>query len=240
MTPNTQRAVLAYPDRAAEYHWFDIGEIAEHRLFAHEEVSQLLLEPLPFDKCAIAGKDSNGVVCSLLVTRGTEGEYANALCLEMAITHSQIRTEAAYQHAFWMRTDPHDIESGLELQFVDPEAITDEYAAGSSKQSAMVLAVFLELVHTKQEYTMYKPLPNSSNNKRIRQGKMPLFSWHTVVIEPPKQKMPDQGGTHASPRLHEVRGHWVQRNGKRFWRKAHQRGDASIGVVFHDYKLKEK
>jgi len=238
MTPNTQRAVLAYPHRAAEYHWFDIGELDEHRVFTHGEVSQLLLEPLPFDKCAITGKDSDGVVFSLLVTRGTEGEYENALCLETAIAHPQIRTEAVYEPAFWVRPDQSDIESGLELQFVDPKTRADAHAAESSRQSAMVLAVFLELVHTKDAYTMYTPLPSSSNNKRIRQGKMPLFSWHTVIIEPPKQKMPEQGGTHASPRLHDVRGHWVNRNGKRFWRKPHQRGDASLGISFHDYKLK--
>jgi hypothetical protein len=84
----------------------------------------------------------------------------------------------------------------------------------------------------------YTATKQANHVKRVRQGKLPLFEWKTVVVEPPKQKFPHQGGTHASPRLHDVRGHWVTRNGKRFWKKPHKRGDASKGVVFHDYKIK--
>jgi hypothetical protein len=36
-----------------------------------------------------------------------------------------------------------------------------------------------------------------------------------------------------------VRGHWAVRkkSGKRYWVKAHKRGDPSKGSVFHDYQL---
>lgn len=80
--------------------------------------------------------------------------------------------------------------------------------------------------------------PNKSNKKRIRQGKKPLFEWTTVTIEPRSAKNESLGGTHASPRQHDVRGHWVVRNGNKFWRRPHKRGDASKGVIFHDYVVK--
>jgi hypothetical protein len=40
-------------------------------------------------------------------------------------------------------------------------------------------------------------------------------------------------------RLHEVRGHWCIRKAsrKRYWRKAHKRGDKSLGTITKDYKL---
>ena len=64
----------------------------------------------------------------------------------------------------------------------------------------------------------------------------------TVVIEPTKPKGDAQGGTHASPRWHERRGHWrtMKKTGKKVWVKNCEVGDKTIGAVFHDYKLKEK
>lgn len=76
-------------------------------------------------------------------------------------------------------------------------------------------------------------------SKRLQaKGKAPLFSWHTVKIEPSKPKSESLGGTHASPRLHDRRGHLRRlKDGKTCWVRACKVGDASKGVVFKDYEV---
>lgn len=76
----------------------------------------------------------------------------------------------------------------------------------------------------------YLPQPRKSliNSKRAAKGLGPvLFDWHTVTIEPPKPKAQSQGGTHASPRLHDRRGHW-----RRY-------PSGKVGWVFKDYRIKD-
>lgn len=89
---------------------------------------------------------------------------------------------------------------------------------------------------------VYVPFaPNTFTNRRkIAQGKRPSFDWRTVYIEPKKQKSNGLGGTHASPRLHDRRGHLRRlQSGKNVWVKPHKVGDASKGVVFHDYVIQQ-
>ena len=84
-----------------------------------------------------------------------------------------------------------------------------------------------------------KERPSLINSKRRAKGKPPaLFDWHTVVIAPPPEPGPPKGGTHASPRLHDRRGHWRKHpSGKQVWVKACKVGDAAKGVIFKDYKI---
>jgi hypothetical protein len=80
------------------------------------------------------------------------------------------------------------------------------------------------------------------NDKRKAKGKSPLlYDWHTVIIEPQNTKNDYQGGTHASPRRHQARGHWrTYASGKRGWVKECWRGDANKGTIFKDYQIKER
>jgi hypothetical protein len=74
------------------------------------------------------------------------------------------------------------------------------------------------------------------NDKRKRKGKKPLYEWRTIEIKPSVMRSNSKGGTHASPRSHDVRGHWsVSKLGKRYWVKSHKRGDSAKGTIFHDY-----
>lgn len=88
---------------------------------------------------------------------------------------------------------------------------------------------------------VYTPVVQKTftNRRKIAQGKTPTYHWTTVVIEPAKPRQEDKGGTHASPRLHDRRGHLRRlQNGKTCWVKPHKVGDASKGAVFHDYEIK--
>lgn len=76
------------------------------------------------------------------------------------------------------------------------------------------------------------------NRRRVSKGKKPLYEWRTVQVKPAAPKAPSKGGTHASPRLHDRRGHTRRLStGKTVWIKPHKVGKAELGVVFHDYEI---
>jgi hypothetical protein len=80
-----------------------------------------------------------------------------------------------------------------------------------------------------------------TNRRKIAEGKLPTYDWHTVIIQPANPRSESQGGTHASPRMHDRRGHIRRlKSGKNVWVKAHMVGDASKGYVFHDYQVVTK
>ena len=90
-----------------------------------------------------------------------------------------------------------------------------------------------------EQLTYHKPKGNPTNAKRIRRGKAPLYEWTTLQLEtkPPELPAAPKGGTHASPRLHQRRGHWAtSKLGKKFWRRESVVGDPEKGMIFHDYK----
>lgn len=76
---------------------------------------------------------------------------------------------------------------------------------------------------------------------RAKRGKQPLFSYHTLEIDPQASREAgvDQGGTHASPRVHLRRGHIRKfAPGKWCWvRETIVRG-ITPGMVHKDYALK--
>lgn len=86
----------------------------------------------------------------------------------------------------------------------------------------------------------HTPTGNRSNAKRIRNGKKPLFTWTTVTIQPKRlANVNTLGGTHASPRLHDRRGHWrTCKTGKRVWVRDCKVGSAVNGIGFHDYEVR--
>ena len=93
-----------------------------------------------------------------------------------------------------------------------------------------------------KEVTFYKPTAAGNNAKRMRKGKTPLYEWQTVPLHKPPPSLPSapKGGTHASPRLHQRRGHWsVSKLGKKYWRRETVVGNPDNGMLFHDYTTKE-
>ena len=83
---------------------------------------------------------------------------------------------------------------------------------------------------------------NPANVKRRRQGKVPMYEWKTIIIDATIRRRITNAKRAAKPREpqreHGVRGHWAVRkkSGKRYWVRAHTRGDASKGTIFHDYQ----
>ena len=237
MTPLITKAVTFFPEMAADYKWFDIADIDHGVMYTHKENMERIKNPLPFDKCAIAGIDLDGQTFAVLVSQDNGKLLVHGANTLAAFDNLRIQ----FDPVFRMNPMEENTDDGITIFYEDKRVYKNK--TDTAKQvtniSIVVICTFLKNLYEQKINTVYTPVPSKNHAKRVRQGKAPLFDWHTVVIEPPKQAVPHQGGTHASPRLHDVRGHWVVRRGKRFWRKAHQRGDASLGIVFHDYKIKE-
>lgn len=120
---------------------------------------------------------------------------------------------------------------------------TEENDPVSEEEALFVLAVLIKWYHSMMATkTAYKPFLRRTftNQRKIAAGKQPSYDWRTVVIDGKSIKCEHKGGTHASPRLHDRRGHLRRLpDGRIVWVRPCKVGDASKGIVFHDYQVKE-
>ena len=218
MTPLVQQAVKVAPQPETAM-WFDVGRLTPLPETQRYPVD-VLMHP-PFKRTGIAGIDSKGRKFSLWMTAG-EKSVTTAGCTMEPLQY--------FEPFAYLETDDglkyYNNNKEVTRQQIDPVL-------------RMVCAVLAKLSEGGQAY---KPTPQKTfiNRKRAAKGKPALtFDWHTVEIGPKAIKIEAQGGTHASPRLHDRRGHWrTYPSGKKGWVKACKVGDASKGVVFKDYEVK--
>jgi hypothetical protein len=84
-----------------------------------------------------------------------------------------------------------------------------------------------------------------SKNSYFAKGKYRNFLSHSIIsINIPKDRDPIKMARRVielcRKRAHQVRGHWRRdwrHEGNRIWVKEHQRGDAALGFVTHDYNI---
>jgi len=224
MTPLVREMVSHGGNVADKFMWFDMGFIKEFVNFDEGEYTQL-----PFDQCAICGYGINSMANKhlfLLVRRGDVVAVGGWIITgtklskipDFAITNTEDGALAALPSAKEMNLD---VLSGV----------------------LAIIWEFMQSLDTSK--TAYRPIikhRSPTNMRRISKGKSPLiYDWHTVTIEPTTPKQDHKGGTHATPRRHQCRGHWRNcKSGKRVWVKDCWKGDASKGSVFKDYKVQLK
>lgn len=241
MTPLLNKiAALATISSKKKLMWFDyssgyVGEITPDYF--------VFVNPLPFEAVSIVVEQEAGSFCVIItdieVPDNVKDRYPTAKKATgfAGLAVLKPSTEVTELPKFYIVVDEE--KQYLHMFLADGTKRED---ASEKKKVLMtsMLSVASHFLKTLEEIgcTGAIPTPNKSNLKRIRQGKKPLFEWTTVTIEPRSAKNESLGGTHASPRQHDVRGHWVVRNGNKFWRRPHKRGDASKGVIFHDYVVK--
>jgi hypothetical protein len=118
----------------------------------------------------------------------------------------------------------------------------DEGDTIEEKDAQMVLGVVGNWYRLlSQRCPSYKPTMRDTftNRRKIAQRKAPTYDWKTVYIEPSKSRSESKVGTHASPRLHDRRGHLRRlKSGRNVWVKACKVGDAAKGAVWHDYAIR--
>ena len=220
MTPLIRKAIKFAPEPETAM-WFDVGSCAEVQLGSLD--SETFMH-LPYKRTGIVGTDIKGKEFAVWLTQG-EGSITVA---GHSIHHNHYFTPYAYIST----------EDGFKVYQKGKGSVTLD---DIKPLHQMVLAVMTKLL---TQTTGYRPSPEKTfiNAKRQRKGKSALtYDWHTVVIEPPQKKNEHQGGTHATPRLHQVRGHWrTYKSGKRGWVRECWKGDASKGTIFKDYRIKSE
>ena len=219
MTPLISEMVSLSPD-AEKYHWFDLGHLPEEGAVTVTEE----IVAMPYSDLVIVAVDPRGTKILLRVIKKDRTITTGGLSFGrqgIADIHPAIFT---YK------------EGGLEVLDKTGKPLGREYY----RHILGILYKFTSGLKTETVGYKLTTRPSLINKKRAAKGKGPLlFDWHTVVVQPVVQKMPHQGGTHASPRLHDRRGHWrtMKQSGKRVWVRDCKVGDASKGVVFKDYRV---
>lgn len=218
MTPLI-REVIAFAPSPESFMWFDVGVLD---WVDHTKVPADVIMHPPFKRTAMCMIDKNRVKMAVCLIAGDN----NVTVAGYAINPFRVFQVFSYLHT----------GDGIRFYMKDKE-VTLETLKPAMR---MVMAALLRI---NEGALAYEPKPTNSliNRKRAAKGKPPLtFDWHTITIEPPAPKSDPQGGTHASPRLHDRRGHWRKmKSGKTVWVKECKVGDASRGVVFKDYQVTE-
>ena len=226
-TPLVQKMMALFDD-PTEYHWFDAsGGFKDHDSIGQEP---LLNYKPPFEKCMVAwqGIGRSGLMMEMLMlVAGTDPEEG----ILLSVWRIPARSKA--------------VKSPVVVYLIDDGLVrygaTDDADPIADSEAAMILgfcSAWLGSMSRKCDVYIPSVRQTFTNKRKIEAGKRPTYDWRTIVIEPAKPKAQHQGGTHASPRSHDRRGHLRRlRNGGQVWVRDCRVGDASKGAVFHDYEV---
>ncbi len=211
-----------------EMQWFDISGTLDQSSVEQDWLHEY--RP-PFEKCMVVwqGQSKSHQVYELIMTvAGTDPEEGIVLSVHKGIHGHMPRKMPMLVYVL----DEGQIRYGP----------VDEDEVISHEDANMILGVVGNWYRLlAQGCASYAPsvAQTFTNRRKLAQGKMPAYDWRTVVIEPSQARRPHQGGSHASPRLHDRRGHLRRlKSGKNVWVRPHKVGDASKGVIFHDYEVR--
>lgn len=130
----------------------------------------------------------------------------------------------------------------LTLKFLDSgngfnrlaDADTIEFSVVSAAQ---FVAIFLSVLNCSNVEISEVGEPKFLNKKRLKKGKVPIYSYKTLVLKSRQQRLMTNGhGTHESPRIHLRRGHIKRRKTGNFWWEPCVVGDRARGIVMKDYR----
>lgn len=208
--------------------WFDLsGGFTDQQ---RADLDPVMTHRPPFDKCFVVWKGKTKTHASyevLMLVAGNDPEDGITVSMWKGPTGTRLRPIPAM--FYFIEGD--QIRYGA---VNDDEPIDKELAELMLAQ----VGVWYGLMDRRIEAYVPTVRDTFTNRRKMQQGKAPTFDWTTVYIEPAKPRSDSKGGTHASPRLHDRRGHLRRLpSGKNVWVKACKVGDASKGAIFHDYKI---
>jgi hypothetical protein len=243
MTPLIQKAVTFFP-RPEDSMWFDIGNM-ESTDGQHIPMETML--HLPFKTISVVGRDISSKPFAIRLAQGDDNITVVGCSFPDKVPFS-FPMDVNFFEPFSYVLDPKDGRLTFYRKktqgkwYEDTWSLGDKiHRVGPEEVAPLMKFVASALVRLSSPSTGYRATPKRTfiNQKRAAKGKPALsFDWHTVEIVPPAKKNDPQGGTHASPRLHDRRGHWrTCKSGLRVWIRDCKVGDASKGVIFKDYKV---
>ncbi len=221
MTPLVKEVHKLTRSAVEQSMWFDMGPVDS---YATDPANCPPLR-LPFDRCA--------VVC-------IDTKHNKHLCLFVQVAPDVV-TAVHYvlMPADWRRTELFAItmhDGRFVVMQVDGQELPSER---SVVPSIALLQEWLALLQV-HACNAYEPIIQATftNRRKVAEGKPPSYSWNTVVVPAMPRTISALGGTHASPRLHERRGHWrTLESGRKVWVRECLVGDPHLGVIEKDYKL---
>jgi len=210
-----------------EFQWFDISKLNRKELV---ETHWLKEYRPPFEKCMVVrrGPTKNHSSYDLfMMTVGDDPEEGIVISMWKGPTGTKPR--ALPSLVYIVQDDAikyGPIDSEIEMKHEEATTILGLVCAWFQTMSQGTEA---HRPHVKQTFT---------NLRKIKEGKSPTYDWTTVLIGPKAAKSESLGGTHASPRLHDRRGHLRRlQTGKNVWVRPCKVGNAELGTVFHDYEV---
>lgn len=208
--------------------WFDLsGGFTDQQ---RADLDPVMTHRPPFDKCFVVWKGKTKTHASyevLMLVAGNDPEDGITVSMWKGPTGTRLRPIPAM---FYF----------IEVDQIRYGAVNDDEPVDKELAELMLaqVGVWYGLMDRRIEAYVPTVRDTFTNRRKIQQGKAPTFDWTTVYIEPAKPRSDSKGGTHASPRLHDRRGHLRRlTTGKNVWVKACKVGDASKGAIFHDYKI---
>jgi len=208
--------------------WFDLsGGFTDQQ---RADLDPVMTHRPPFDKCFVVWKGKTKTHASyevLMLVAGNDPEDGINVSMWKGPTGTRLRPIPAMFYFI----------EGDQIRY---GAVNDDEPVDKELAELMLaqVGVWYGLMDRRIEAYVPTVRDTFTNRRKMQQGKAPTFDWTTVYIEPAKPRSDSKGGTHASPRLHDRRGHLRRlTTGKNVWVKACKVGDASKGAIFHDYKI---
>lgn len=227
MTPLLQDTVKWMSDvlEPTEFQWFDVSGST---LFEIDKLDMELMQNHrpPFDKCIIVWQGATAKVFFVVMGENP----AEGIIIQAWGSHKGERPKRL-PSLFYCVAD-EKIQYGP----VDEDEVVEQMDA--DMLLGFVHGWYATLAQGCQAH-IAEAKDTFTNRRKIAAGKKPMYEWRTVLIEPQKPKSEHQGGTHASPRLHDRRGHLRRlKSGKNVWVRSCKVGKAELGTIFHDYEVR--
>jgi len=127
------------------------------------------------------------------------------------------------------------------LRFLDAGDGFDRLADMNTIKQSMIssakwLSRFLSVLNCSNVELIEVDGPKFLNKKRQKKGKVPIYSYKTIVLKTRQQRLSTGNRTNESPRIHLRRGHIKRRKTGSFWWQPCVVGDRKKGVVMKDYR----
>lgn len=197
--------------------WFDMGALSSDEVTITPDD---LNDRWPFERCAIVFRDADG---------------NKGLMLAAQRNGATVLTS-------WLIGERHVLRRGQMAQYcvIDDQVYMEGGMTAFASPEVAIACEFLRRMRAAGTQAYDVSIPNTATNRRkLAEGKRPsTYAWRTIEVAPTPPRKPSAGGTHASPRLHERRGHWRRlHSGDSVWVRPCLVGDPDRGVVEHDYRV---
>jgi hypothetical protein len=135
------------------------------------------------------------------------------------------------------------------IPLIPMDSDQQEHFVEENADELKIIAAVLVLLSCKNITTETVSAPVKLNNKRKKKGKLPIYSYKTLIIKPTTKQQQSIPKHLWNNRIHLARGHFKTYTKEkplfgsitgRFWWQPHVRGQNRDGVVMKDYKVEMK